>query len=74
MPKPDAGYNEPYPDDEGMDPVIFSVEEYREQHTSAGLTLSVTRNGNGIGIIRVKNRAEYDWIWKRLNGTFEPED
>jgi len=72
--RPDAGYNEPYPENEGMEPVIFEVEDYEQQWTASGKVLRVTRNDVAIGILRVKGEGEYEWLKERITGIYEPGD
>jgi len=69
-----TGYDEGPDEDELDDEVVFGVELYYNQYTKSGIMCRVRRNEEWIGLIRLKNVREFNWLEKRLSGVLRPKE
>ena len=67
----DTGYDSHDYDGDEVE-VVYRVEPMEHMH-SKGKLGRVLRNGIPIGMVRCQSEAELQWLMKRVNGTFDPE-
>ena len=69
----ETGYEGGPPVDDG-DPVTFELEAYQNQYTSSGVLGRVKRNGEWIGLLRLRSEDEFEWLKGRISGTYNQEE
>ena len=72
MTQPDGGYEGIEEEDEDGEPVTYFFERYEFQHAIRGIHCRILRNGEAVGIIRVANERELDFLKERIDGTLHP--
>lgn len=53
--------------------VTFALSRVVNIFVDAGVVARVERNGIPVGMIRLESMEEYEWLSKRINGTFDLE-